>query len=81
MMNMVILIIPWLKTKMKSMMVILIFLVIMIDKPESKSQVPKSNGKGKGEFGLLAVSKISWPINYDKYDYYDHPLAYSQDED
>ena len=47
-----------------------------IDKPESKSQVPKSNGKGKGEFGLLAVCKISWPINYDKYDYQD-----GQDED
>ena len=29
----------------------------MIDKPESKSQDPKSNGKGNEEFGLWAVYK------------------------
>ena len=31
-----------------------------IDKPKSKSQVPKSNRKGKVEFGLWAVSKLLW---------------------
>ena len=37
-------------------------MIRFIDKPESKSQFPgqspKSNGKGKEEFGLWAVTKI-----------------------
>ena len=66
MMNMVIIIIPWLITKMKSIMVIIIIMVIMIIMfmmifPRIKT-------------------RIKVMIN-DKYGYQDYPLAYNQDED